>query len=132
MELFTRLYLFDRIVIYGFLGGLSRPDRWPYFVRHGRGTLTAPTITATGWMPTPSITKGPVFQSEYFMFMWDFPAAPTTCPARRHRFGPLSRNQDPRDVDDPTLERFLHGVNAIGRLGLSKQIHGAVASCVHP
>src|SRR6516164_9024508 len=76
MERFTRLFdnllvfvyhCFDRIVIHGYLSGLSRPEQVVHFVRHVLGIPVvskevlsrAPTTTATGWRPMRAITKFP-------------------------------------------------------------------------
>src|SRR4051812_25592270 len=74
MELFTRLFgnllvlvyhCFDRIVIHGYLSGLSRPEQVVHFVRqvHGipvvskRCSASAPTIIRPGWRPLPAIIR---------------------------------------------------------------------------
>src|SRR5262249_17764828 len=76
MELFAKLFdsllvfvyhCFDRIVIHGYLSGLSRPEQVVHFVRHVLGirrsarkfSASAPRITATGWRLTPAISTSP-------------------------------------------------------------------------
>src|SRR5215831_14913563 len=72
MELFTQLFgdvlafvyhCFDRIVIYGYLSGLSRPEQVVHFFRNVVGVVTVskdvlsqrtPTIRP-GWTPTRAI-----------------------------------------------------------------------------
>ena len=65
MELFTRLFgdlltlvyhCFDRIVIHGYLSGLSRPEHVVYFVRQVLGIPVVskePTIPVTGSSTAP-------------------------------------------------------------------------------
>ena len=74
MESFSRLFgsllvfvyhCFDRIVIHGYLSGLSRPEQVVYFFRdvlgipvdhQGSPQQADRAITATGWRPSPAIT----------------------------------------------------------------------------
>jgi hypothetical protein len=79
MELFTLLFrdllafvyhCFDRIVIYGHLSGLSRPEQVVHFFRNSlprrmpgwsasplstkKSSASAPPITRLGWKPSPA------------------------------------------------------------------------------
>jgi len=73
MDSFTRLFgsllvfvyhCFDRIVINGYLNGLSRPEQVVHFVREVPGipvvsrkfSAGAPTTARVGWKPAPAIT----------------------------------------------------------------------------
>ena len=76
MELFTQLFgdllvfvyhCFDRIVIHGYLSGLSRPEQVVHFFRQVLGlpssakrcSASAPTTTASGSRLSPAIIKSP-------------------------------------------------------------------------
>src|SRR5215469_14545319 len=76
MELFTRLFghllafvyhCFDRIVIHGYLTGLSRPEHVVYFFREVTGApvitkeilASGPASTRTGLRPSPAIIASP-------------------------------------------------------------------------
>ena len=61
-------HCFDRIVIHGYLSGLSRPEQVVYFFRQVLGIPggeqrsaqpSAPTITGTGSKPTPATSTSP-------------------------------------------------------------------------
>src|ERR1700693_3238932 len=76
MELFQKLFgelllfvyhCFDRIVINGYLSGLSRPEQVVHFFRQVIGvpilskecSLSVPMTTTTGWKPLPPTTRSP-------------------------------------------------------------------------
>ena len=76
METFTKLFgsllvfvyhCFDRIVIRGYLSGLSRPEQVVYFFREVVGVpvvdktvlLSGPATIRSGWKLTPVITRFP-------------------------------------------------------------------------
>jgi hypothetical protein len=76
MELFAKLFssllvfvyhCFDRMVIHGYLSGLSRPEQVVHFFRRSwefrssarRRSAGAPTTTAAGWRLSPAIIKSP-------------------------------------------------------------------------